>query len=51
MHFFTTQSQLLMAQEKQPFENIVGNGEYAGQQQFLLFSQCFLLYQRQIETI
>ena len=29
---------------KQPFENIVGKGENAGNQHFLLFLQCFLLY-------
>ena len=28
-------------------QNIVGKGENAGKQHFLLFSQCFLLYQRQ----
>ena len=32
---------------KKPFENIVGKGENAGDQHFLLFSQCFLPYQRQ----
>ena len=35
------------APEKQAFENIVGNGENAGNQHFLLFPQCFLFYQRQ----
>ena len=30
-----------------PFENIVGKGENAGNQHFLLFSHCLLLYQRQ----
>ena len=29
---------------KKPFENIVGKGENAGNQHFLLFPQCFLLY-------
>ena len=28
---------------KKPFENIVGKGENAGNQHFLLFPQCFLL--------
>ena len=28
-------------------ENIVGKGENAGRQHFLLFAQCFLLYQRE----
>ena len=32
---------------KKPFENIVGKGENAGNQHFLLFPQCFLSYQRQ----
>ena len=34
-------------EEKQYFENIVGKGENAGYQHFLLFSQCFLPYKRQ----
>ena len=29
-------------------ENILGKGENAGNQHFLLFPKCFLLYQRQI---
>ena len=36
-----------MTQKKKPFENIVGKGENAGNQHFLLFPKCFLLYQRQ----
>ena len=39
---FTTQSPLLMTLAKKPFENIVGKGENAGNQHFLLFPQCFL---------
>ena len=35
---FTTQSQLLMTLRKMPFENIVGKGENAGNQHFLLFT-------------
>ena len=31
---------------KNPFQNIVGKGENAGNQHFLLFPQCFLPYQR-----
>ena len=31
----------------QSFENIVGKGENAGDQHFLLFPQCLLQYQRQ----
>ena len=34
-----------MNQQKTAFENIVGNGEIALNEQFLLFSQCFLLNQ------
>ena len=32
---------------KEALENIVGKGENAGNQHFLLFPQCFLLYKRQ----
>ena len=48
MHFlvvkrvnFTTQSRLLMTLWKNPFENIVGKGENAGNQHFLLFPTMF----------
>ena len=34
--------------EKKALENTVGKGENAGNQHFLLFPQCFLLYQREI---
>ena len=37
-----------MALWKKPFENILGKGENAGNQHFLLFPKCFLLYKRQI---
>ena len=43
----TTQSQLLMTLRKEAFENIVGKGENAGNQHFLLFPNCLLPYQRQ----
>ena len=33
---------------KEAFENIVGRGENAGHQHFLLFPQCFLPYERKI---
>ena len=33
--------------KKKVFENIVGKRENAGNQHFLLFSQCFLSYQRE----
>ena len=44
---FTAQSQHLTTQTKKPFENIVGKGENAGYQHFLLFPQCFLPNQRE----
>ena len=34
--------------KKKPFEDIVGKGEIAGNQHFLLFPQCFLLVPKQI---
>ena len=37
------QSRLLTTSMTKPFENIVGKGENAGNQHFLLFSQYFLL--------
>ena len=37
-----TQSRFLTTHRKKPFENIVGKGENAGNQHFLLFPQCFL---------
>ena len=43
---FTTQSRILTTLYKKPLENIVGKGENAGNQHFLLFPQCFLPYQR-----
>ena len=39
--FFTTQFRLSMTLCKKPFENIVGKGENADSQHFLLFPQCF----------
>ena len=38
---FITNSRLLTHLYDKPFENIVGNGEVAGNQHFLLFPQCF----------
>ena len=35
------QSLVLTVLQKKPFENIVGKGENAGNQHFLLFPQCF----------
>ena len=45
---FTTQSRLLTTPKKKPFENIVGKGENAGKQHFLLFPQCFLPFPKDI---
>ena len=35
-----------MHQQQKAFENIVGKGEIARNEQFLLFPQCFLLNQK-----
>ena len=37
-----------MTKWKKPFENIVGKGENAGNQHFLLFQQSFLSFPKQI---
>ena len=37
-----------MAVQKKAFENIVGKGENAGDQHFLLFPQCFSLSEMEI---
>ena len=47
-YLFTTQSQLLTTLKQSVFENIVGKGEYAGNQHFLLFLPCFLPFPKQI---
>ena len=44
----TKQSLLLSTLRKNPFENIVGKGENAGNQHFLLFLQCFLSFPKHI---
>ena len=44
---FTTQSRLSTTLRKRALENSVGKGENAGNQHFLLFPQCFLLYQKE----
>ena len=36
--------------KKKPFENIVGKGENAGNQHFLLFPQCFLTNPKRISV-
>ena len=35
---------------KKAFEDIVGKGENAGNQHFLLFSKCFLSYERRVSS-
>ena len=47
-HLLFTKQSLVLTFKTKPFENIVGKGENAGNQHFLLFSQCFLSYQRRI---
>ena len=41
---FTKQSQLTTMQRRESFENILGKGENAGNQHFLLFPKCFLSF-------
>ena len=43
---FTTQPRHLTTLRRNLFENIVGKGENAGNQHFLLFPQCFLPIQK-----
>ena len=50
LKLFTTQSRLLTTLRKKPFENIVGKGENAGNQHFLLLPQCFLPSPKQISV-
>ena len=45
---FTTQSRLLTTRKKKAFENILGKGENAGNQHFLLFPKCFLPFPKQM---
>ena len=40
-----------MNQQQTAFENIVGKGEIARNEQFLLFPQCFLLHQLIVSPI
>ena len=44
----TQQIQILMTLKRKALENIVGKGENAGNQHFLLFQQCFLTCHKQI---
>ena len=48
LKLFTTQSRLLTTLEKKAFENIAEKGKIAGNQHFLLFPQCILLFPKQI---
>ena len=43
---FTTQFRLLTTLKMNALENTVGKGENVGNQHFLLYTLCFLLYQR-----
>ena len=47
LSLFTTQSQLLTALKKKPFENIVGKEENAGNQHFLPFPHVFYPSQKE----
>ena len=44
---FTTQSRLITTLKEQALENTMEKGENAGNQHYLLFPRCFLLYQRE----
>ena len=43
-----TQPRLLTTLKRKIFENIVGKGENAGNQHFLLYPQCFLFFPKRI---
>ena len=45
---YHTISTFTEVEKKKLFENIVGEGENANNQHFLLFPQCFLLLQEQV---
>ena len=47
---FNSQSRLLMTLRKKHFENIVGKGENAGNQHFLLFLQFFLPISKKVSV-
>ena len=47
---FPIETRLLTTLRKKPFENIVGKGENAGNQHFLLFPQCFLTFPEQFSV-
>ena len=48
---FTTQSRLLTTLYMRPFENIVGKGQNAGNQHFLLFPQFFCPFQNKFQFL
>ena len=48
--FSLDQPKILMTLRRKTFENIVGKGENAGHQHFLLFPQCLLPFPNQIST-
>ena len=48
---FTTKSRLLTTLKKEAFQNILGKGENAGNQHFLLFPKCFLPFPKQIHFL
>ena len=45
-YLFTPWIVIVTHQQQKAFENIVGKEEIAGNKQFLLFPQCFLLIQK-----
>ena len=45
--YHTIHTQVLTTLTQKAFENIVGKGENAGNQNFLLFPECFLLITQQ----
>ena len=47
IELFTTQSRVLTTLMDSAFENIMGKGENGAYQHYLLFSHCFLPFQRQ----
>ena len=51
LNSLTTQSRLLVTLKKKPFENNVGKGENACNQNFLLFPQCFLPIPKRISVV
>ena len=48
---FLSSCKRLMNLKKKTFENVMRKGGNAGNQHFLLFTQCFLPFQREIPSI